>query len=286
MRRSPEQMLACILDAARSDERIRAVTMEGSRANPNALHDQYSDFDICWFVTDARDFTRDRSFLKAFGEILILQCPDDWYDHPYDYNGHAHFAYLIQFTDGNRIDLSIRDLRNLAEETAYNEPRAVLLDKDGYAELHPVESEAAYYIRRPGEKEYLDTCNEFRWISIYIAKGLCRQQLYYAKYAYDVLAMRQFIKMLSWKIGIQHNFSVTVGAHGKYFKAYLSPSELARFHGIFSGGDYAEIWEKLFVFYDYFAELAAFTAAALGFAFDETETQKIRIFLKNMRDGL
>lgn len=281
---SPEQALARIVDIARADERIRAVTMEGSRANPNALHDRYSDFDISWFVTDARDFTRDRSFLNAFGEILILQCPDDWYNHPYDYNSHARFAYLVQFTDGSRIDLSILDLRGLADQAQNDEPRVILLDKDGYEVLQPLASEAAYHVQQPGEKEYLDTCNEFRWVSIYIAKGLCREQLYYAKYAYDVLAMKQFIKMLSWKIGAQHDFAVTVGAHGKYFKNYLSAQEMARFHGIFPGGEYADIWEKLFVFYDYFAELAAFVADALEFRFDAVETGRVRSFLKAMQE--
>lgn len=285
MNANPEQMLARILDIARADERIRAVTMEGSRANPNALHDRYSDFDISWFVTDSRDFTRDRSFLNAFGEILIMECPEDWYNHPYDYDGHARFAYLVQFTDGSRIDLSIIDLREMPQQARFDEPRVVLLDKDGYDVLRTNESEEAYYVRKPGEKEYKDTCNEFRWVSVYVAKGLCREQLYYAKYAYDVLAMRQFIKMLSWKVGVQHDFAVTVGAHGKYFKNDLDAQEMARFHGIFPGGEYADIWEKLYDFYDYFAELAAYVADALGFPFDAAETARVRAFLKAMQSS-
>ena len=52
--RTPEEMIELILNKAREDERIRAVTIEGSRANSNAVHDEFSDFDICYFVTDVR----------------------------------------------------------------------------------------------------------------------------------------------------------------------------------------------------------------------------------------
>ena len=47
--------------------------------------------------------------------------------------------------------------------------------------------------------EYNNACNEFRWLSIYITKGLCRKEIYYAKYEYDVLSMPMFMKMLNWR---------------------------------------------------------------------------------------
>ena len=85
--RTVDEMMELILKKAREDERIRAVTMEGSRANPNAVHDEYSDFDICYFVKDVREFTNDKTWIDYFGERLILQCPCDGHDEPYDYNG-------------------------------------------------------------------------------------------------------------------------------------------------------------------------------------------------------
>ena len=90
------------MDVAVNDERIRAVTMEGSRVSKNATHDQYCDFDICYVVNDIRQFTNDKRWVEIFGEILIVQYPTDWYSHPYNYAGHDNFTYLIQFTDGNR----------------------------------------------------------------------------------------------------------------------------------------------------------------------------------------
>ena len=50
--RSEQEMLDLILETARNDERIRAVIMNGSRANPNALRDPFQDFDIVYLVTE------------------------------------------------------------------------------------------------------------------------------------------------------------------------------------------------------------------------------------------
>lgn len=277
--RTYDEMLRLIMDKALQDDRIRAVTMEGSRANANAVHDQYSDFDICYVVRDVRDFTKDKGWIEYFGDILIVQCPCDWYNHPYDYDGHENFTYLIQFSDGNRIDLSLIDVTNISREEENDEPRIVLLNKDNFKELQPVYDEKAFYIKSPSEKEYHDTCNEFRWVSIYITKGLCRHELYYAKHIYDGIVMEMFVKMLNWKVGLDHGFAVTTGSSSKYLKRYLSAKEMERFQNIFPNGHYDDIWEKLFLMYDYFAENAKYVAEKLHFFFDEKETRRVREFL-------
>lgn len=281
--RNYEEMMNLILKKAQEDERIRALTMEGSRVSPCAQRDQFSDFDICFVVRDIREFTRDKEWVKEFGEILIMQCPDDWYKHPYDYDSHDKFTYLIQYVDGNRIDLTLIDVRNIASQKDNREPRMVLINKDGFEELIPIEDSSAFYVKRPSEQEYFNTCNEFRWVSLYISKGLCRKEFYYAKGHFENICIPMLIKMLNWKIGIQNDFQVTTGNFGKYFKKYLSEEEMTRFQGIFPNGDYEDMWEKLFLMYDYFAELASFVAENLGFPFDEAETEKVRNFQEQRR---
>ena len=277
--RNKEEMIKLIMDVAINDERIRAVTMEGSRASKNATHDQYCDFDICYIVSDIREFTKDNKWVEIFGEILIVQYPMDWYSHPYNYAGHDNFAYLIQFKDGNRIDLTLIDVCNIDKEQGYREPRIVLLNKDNFKELKQINDESVFYIQKPSEMEYYNTCNEFRWLSVYISKGLCREELYYAKYAYDVLMMEMFIKMLNWKIGVDNDFNVTTGDHSKYLKRFLTLEEMKRFHSVFPNGTYEDIWSKLYVIYDYFAEIAKYVGEALKYNFDAKETEEVRIFL-------
>lgn len=278
--REKNEMMKLILDFAKGDDRIRAVTMEGSRVSANATHDQYSDFDICYFVKDIREFTKNKEWIKVFGEILIVQYPADWYSHPYDYEGRDDFAYLIQFKDGNRIDLTLKDIKHIEEEKENTGPRAVLLNKDLFPELIQSSDESEYFVQKPSEMEFYNTCNEFRWISLYVTKGLCRKELYYAKHAYDVNMMEMFIKMLKWKVGVDNQFNVTVGSQGKYLKRFLSEEEMKRFHGIFPNGTYEDIWEKLYVIYDYFAELQEYVGEALGFSYDEQETENVRAFIE------
>ncbi len=277
--RTEAEMMDLILNKARKDDRIRAVAMDGSRANRNAVHDQYSDFDIVYFVTDVREFTKDKSWVKCFGDILIVQYPMDWYSHPYDYSSKNTFAYLIQFADGNRIDLSIVDLCNIEKEKDNNEPRIILLNKDDYKELIPIESENTFFIKAPTEKEFYNTTNEFRWLSIYISKGLCREEFYYARYSFDVLIMEMFIKMLNWKIGIRYDFKVTTGGHSKYLKRYLTEEEMKRVQGIFPNGEYEDIWDKLFLMYDYFEELESEVAKHFNYFYDKEEAAKVHEFL-------
>lgn len=281
--RSSEEMMKLIMDKAIKDERIRAVMMDGSRANKNATHDEYCDFDICYVVTDIREFTKDHTWVEYFGEILIVQYPEDWYSHPYDYEGQDNFAYLIQFKDGNRIDLTLIDVCNINRELENDEPRVVLLNKDNFKELIPVEDESAFYIKKPSEMEFYNTCNEFRWLSLYISKGLCREEFYYARYAYDVLIMEMFVKMLNWKVGADYDFKVTTGAHGKYLKRYLTPEEMERFQGIFPNGTYEDIWDKLVAMYEYFAENESYVGQALGYSVNEKEREEVRNYLIKLK---
>ncbi|MDP3177964.1 MAG: aminoglycoside 6-adenylyltransferase, partial [Spirochaetaceae bacterium] len=50
--RSEIEMLDLILDTAKGDERVRAVVMNGSRADPEAPRDILQDFDIVYLVVD------------------------------------------------------------------------------------------------------------------------------------------------------------------------------------------------------------------------------------------
>lgn len=277
-----EELFSLIQKKAEADERIRAAALDGSRANPEALHDEYSDFDVVFFVRDSREFTQNTGWIRDYGEVLIAQFPDDWYNHPYDYEGKEPFHCLVQYADGNRIDFTIRDVSR-GEEENNREPRTVLLDKDGYDWLKPVETDEAFFIKRPGKKEYLDCVNEFRWLSLYVAKGLCRDQFNYARFHLSEGMGGMFFKMLDWKIGLPHDFRVSTGSHGKYLKKYLPEEEMARVREAFPDGETAHMWDGMGVMYDYFEELAEAVAGGLGYPYDQKEAERVKEFWQNRR---
>lgn len=281
--KSYDEMYDLILKTAMEDERIRAVTMEGSNVTKGAVHDEFSDFDITFFVSDIREFARNHDYMKRFGDILIMQMPDDYYAEPYDYNGRSRFAYLTQYKDGNRIDLTFIDVSEIRKQVEFTEPRTVLVNKDDYKELVDITSKECFYIKKPTEFEFFGTVNEFRWISNYVTKGLCRHEFYYARRMMEEYMMNMFLKMINWKIGIDNGFQVTTGACCKYLKNYLSEEEMTRFEGMFPKGDYEDMWEKLFLMYDFFEELSVYVAEKLGFSLDLEESKNVREFMVQRR---
>lgn len=72
--------------------------------------------------------------------------------------------------------------------------------------------------------------------------------------------MKMFLKMLNWKIAVDYDFKISTENSSKYLKRYLSAEDMRRFAGIFPNGDYADIWTKLFLVYDFFAENAEYVA--------------------------
>lgn len=274
--RTPEEMMNLIISKARHDERIRAVVLEGSRANPHALVDQYSDFDVVYIVTDIHEFIGNEEWLAEFGEVLIRQCPMDWYNQPYDYNSYADFTYLIQCKDGNRIDLRLVDLKNLAKEKDQLEPRKVLINKDGFSELFTITDESVFYPDPPTTKAFYDITNEFYWLSIYVAKGLCRKQIFYAKHIYDAILMDMLIKVLTWKLMIAYGNGINLGLYYKYLPRYLNDSEIEILQNLYPNGHYEDMWQKLLDAFDYFTELVKEVASYYQFTVNEQEIQCVR----------
>ena len=109
-------------------------------------------------------------WIDRFGERLYMQYPEEGVLYQ-DADVENWYGWLIQFTDGNRLDLHV----GTAERAGKNlELYRVLVDKDGLFVKKEESSDERYWIRRPGEREYLDVCNEFWWCLNNVAKGLWR----------------------------------------------------------------------------------------------------------------
>src|SRR5512135_1014346 len=109
--RSEKEMLDLILAFARDHDEVRAVVLNGSRVNPSAKRDPFQDYDVVYFVRNVEPFRRNTELVRYFGDIMILQTPEDMSDPPAE--GGGHYTYLMQFLDGNRIDLSFYALEQV-----------------------------------------------------------------------------------------------------------------------------------------------------------------------------
>ena len=74
--RTEREMFALLRGFALSDERIRAMWLNGSRANPDADKDVFMDYDVVCAVTDLAPFVDATDFLQRFGEIAVMQEPE------------------------------------------------------------------------------------------------------------------------------------------------------------------------------------------------------------------
>lgn len=278
--RSEREMMELIVDTARKDERIRAVILNGSRSNANAPRDPFQDFDIVYLVTDVAAFKCNPDWIQCFGEIMILQMPEDMQDPPP--SNDEGFSYLMQFMDGNRIDLWIYPLAKL-DELEKDSLSLLLLDKDGIvASLAPA-SESSYLPQPPTTKAFADCCNEFWWVCPYVAKGLWREEIPYAKYMLDQVVREQLMKMLAWHIGTKTQFSKNPGKYGKYFQQYLEPELWEMLLETYSGAGYGDTWDALFTMCDLFRIAALPVAEHFGIAYPHGDEGRVLAHLRHVR---
>ncbi len=278
--RSEQEIFDLILAAARQDERIRAVMLNGSRANPNAPRDFFQDFDVVYFVTDVAPYKRNLEWIRRFGELMILQLPDDMEDPPP--LGGDHYAYLMQFSDGNRIDLSFFPLARLAELESDSET-ILLLDKDGlFPSLEPP-SDRDYIVKPPTAKAYFDCTNEFWWVCPYVAKGLWRKEFTYARHMFDVYVREQLMKMLNWFVGTKTGFSCSPGKMGKYLQRYLAPELWAMLLNTYAGGSYESTWEALYAMGDLFRIIALQVGVHFGYEYPHGDDQRVSAHLRHVQ---
>lgn len=74
--RTKDEMIAMILNKALENDQIRAVVMNGSRANPKVKPDLFQDYDIVYFVNNLDYFLHYLDWLTWFGPELIIQRPE------------------------------------------------------------------------------------------------------------------------------------------------------------------------------------------------------------------
>ncbi|AXY10393.1 MULTISPECIES: aminoglycoside 6-adenylyltransferase [Bacillus] len=279
--RTEKEMLDLIINTAKEDERIRAVIMNGSRVNPHVKRDCFQDYDIIYVVKDIQSFTSNHNWIHRFGEIMIVQMPEEMSLVPPD--GDGKFPYLMQFMDGNRIDLTLVPVELINNFVGQDSLSKLLLDKDNCIEEFPPASDKDYLIKKPTEKEFLGCCNEFWWCSTNVAKGLWREELSYAKGMLDGPVRDMFIVMLEWHIGMKTDFTVNAGKFGKHFEQYIEKDMWEQFKRTCSNAEYENIWESFFVMGDLFREVANEIANAYGYRYPQDDDDKVTNYLKHVK---
>jgi aminoglycoside 6-adenylyltransferase len=274
--RTENQVIDQLLAFARDRAEIRAVTMNGSRVNPNMAKDVFCDYDVVYFTTDPGLFWADQSWIKQFGELIILQQND------FDIDGQPGHIFLMLFTDGVRIDLAfdpLAGLDHLAEDTL----TVVLLDKDGRIGILPRPSEEGYFSARPSRKEFDETVNEIFWCATNVGKGLWREELPYAKAMYDMVVRKAMLDLLAWDASLLHGWAVNTGKFGKWLQKYLPAEIWDAYVKSYAGAGADETWEALFEMLKLARKVAMPLASAMGYTYPLEDDRRVNIYLQQVR---
>ena len=282
--RTPEEMHNLILDFAENDDRVRCVYLNGTRVDERYC-DKYSDFDLVYVVNDIASFTKSDEWLEYFGKRLVMQKTSDGLAHPYDYSGYENYTYLMQFDDGNRIDLTLVDVQNIQYAVNHtDEPRKILLDKDRY-NLSNIAYKGFYTIARPTQRQFDENLNEFWWMCVVCAKGLCRGEITYVKAMMEHYQYRCFYIMLGWLKGIRTDFKAEGTKYSKDIGEFISYEEYMLFQASFGSGDIENIWESLFKRCVFFMEMSREVAEKLNFTINENENAVVN-HIRKMRENV
>lgn len=280
--RSEKEMLRLITHIAQEDERIRAVYMNGSRTNPNVPRDIFQDYDVVYVVKENRPFYEEKSWIDIFGERLYMQRPDEvdrclGMDVDFD----QCYGWLIQFQDGNRLDLHV--VPECEADVTTDKLCVILLDKDGILPQIPAPSDEDYRVKCPTQGEFWACCNEFWWCLNNVAKGLWREEIPYVHQMFSTGSHSQLLRLLNWKAGYETEFAVSTGKASKYLKRYLPEDVWARFLKTYLNGNIEDMWESVFAACDLFEETARELEQALGYVYDEREAEAAYQFIRRVR---
>ena len=260
--RNEAQILRLILQITETLQ-VEAVAMSGSRTDTKAPKDEFQDYDVVYVVDDLDNLTSDLSWLDQFGNRLIEQ---------YNVLGNRRL-YLMLFEDGNRIDLTLCPKNHIQEWVDSEADYTVLKDEKGLFDSYTTSPQR--YWTSPASQTYFEkACNEFWWVSAYVVKGICRNQLIYATDHLYGICQQELLKVLSWQVASDKG-TVDVGKNYKYLFDYLPPEKEKGFSALLDFSSKEKITQSLFATMQLFHQEAQSLAHKMGFDYKKDVAEKM-----------
>ena len=260
--RSQEQMLRLISQTAKSLQ-VEAVALSGSRTNQRVQTDEFQDYDVVYIVDDLDNLTSDLSWLDQFGKRIIEQ---------HNVLGNRRL-YLMLFEDGNRIDLTLCPTEYIQEWVDSEAGFTVLEDKKGLFEPY-FPSPHRFWTSPASAIDFEKACNEFWWVSAYVVKGICRNQLIYATDHLYGICQQELLKVLAWQVASDKG-TVDVGKNYKYLFDYLPAEKEKEFSNLLDFSSSDKITQSLFATMELFHQEAQFLAHKMGFDYKKDVAEKM-----------
>ena len=260
--RTETEMLDVILQTAKSLQ-VEAVAMSGSRTDTKAPKDEFQDYDVVYVVNDLDNLTSDLSWLDQFGKHIIEQ--EIALDH--------RRLYLMLFEDGNRIDLTLCPKEYIKEWVDSEAGFTVLEDPEHLFEPYSQNLER-FWMSPASETDFKNSCNEFWWVSAYVVKGICRNQVIYATDHLYGICQQELLKILAWQVASDRG-KIDIGKNYKYLFNYLPTEKEKDFSSLLDFASLDKIIQSLFATMQLFYQEAQSLAHKMGFDYDMEVAEKM-----------
>ena len=260
--RTETEMFDVILQTAKVLQ-VDAVAMSGSRTNPKAPEDEFQDYDLVYVVDNLDNLTSDLAWLDQFGTRIIEQ---------HNILGNRSL-YLMLFEDGNRIDLTLCPKDHINEWVDSEAGFTVLVDEKGLFESYSPSPER-FWIHPASNSDFEKTCNEFWWVSAYVVKGICRNQLIYATDHLYGICQQELLKILAWQVASDRG-TVDIGKNYKYLFNYLLSEKEKEFSALLDFSSLDKITQSVFATMQLFHQEAQSLAQKMGFKYEKEVAEKM-----------
>ena len=260
--RTETEMLDLILQIAKKLQ-VDAVALSGSRTEDQAPKDEFQDYDIVYIVENLDELISDLSWIDQFGTCNIEQ---------HNILGNRRL-YLMLFEDGNRIDLTLCPKVHIKEWVESEADFTVLEDTKGL--FAPYSSNPQRYWTSPAtEKDFKKACNEFWWVSAYVVKGICRNQVIYATDHLYNICQQELLKILAWQVARDRGV-VDIGKNYKYIFQYFPTEKEKEFSALLDFSSLDQITQSFLATMEFFHQEAQYLANKMGFEYDREVAEKM-----------
>ena len=268
--RTETEMLDVILKTAETLQ-VNAVAMSGSRTDTKAPKDEFQDYDVVYVVDDLDILTSNLSWLDQFGTRIIEQ---------HNILGNRRL-YLMLFEDGNRIDLTLCPKDHIQEWVDSEADYTVLKDEKSLFESYTASPER-YCTSPASQTDFEKSCNEFWWVSAYVVKGICRNQLIYATDHLYGICQKELLKVLAWQVASDRG-KVDIGKNYKYLFNYLPAEKEKEFSNLLDFSNIEKITQSFFATMELFHQEALSLANKMGFDYEKDVAEKMIEYAEERR---
>jgi aminoglycoside 6-adenylyltransferase len=278
-------VLARLVRWAEREDAVRTLVLTSSRARADETVDALSDYDVIIGVDHMEEFLAVESWVRGYGEPLAR-----WGDRD-EVLGLATTFCGVVYTDRIKIDYSVWPqalVERVAEAARVPDDLdvgyRVLVDKDGATSGWRPAAYGAHIPDKPTRAAYEALVEEFWWDTTYLAKGLWRGELFFAKWVLDCSVKSGALRrMLEWRIELDNEWSVRPGSYGRGLERLLPADVWDELAATYGGVGPDDCWEALFGTTALFRRVATEVGDALGHPYPAHVDAEITAYLEEAR---